>query len=265
MLDDTIISRAIIETYYREFLDHLETDAAIVGAGPAGLTCAYYLAGRGLKVTLYEKLLRTGGGMPGGGMMFNQIVVQAEALPILKEFGIRFREYRDGYYTADSLEATARLTAGAIQAGAKIFNLIGAEDLYLREGRVCGLVLNWGAVRSAGLHVDPLTIRSRAVVDTTGHEAVLCRLLAEKNGGGLRTASGGVVGEGPMWADKGERLIMANTGEIFPGLYIAGMTVNAVCGGPRMGPIFGGMLLSGRRCAELIGRDLAGKGKRKKR
>ena len=31
----------------------------------------------------------------------------------------------------------------------------------------------------------------------------------------------------------------------------AGMTANAVCGAPRMGPIFGGMLLSGRQAAEV--------------
>jgi thiamine thiazole synthase len=30
------------------------------------------------------------------------------------------------------------------------------------------------------------------------------------------------------------------------------MSANAAFGGPRMGPIFGGMLLSGRRVAELI-------------
>jgi thiamine thiazole synthase len=30
------------------------------------------------------------------------------------------------------------------------------------------------------------------------------------------------------------------------------MSANAAFGGPRMGPIFGGMLLSGRRVSELI-------------
>jgi len=30
------------------------------------------------------------------------------------------------------------------------------------------------------------------------------------------------------------------------------MSANAVFGGPRMGPIFGGMLLSGKKCAEII-------------
>jgi len=55
-----------------------------------------------------------------------------------------------------------------------------------------------------------------------------------------------------MWAEKGEEMILANTREVFPGLLVAGMTVNAVCGGPRMGPIFGGMLLSGERASQLI-------------
>lgn len=252
MLDDVVISRAIVETYFQDLLNYLENDVAIAGAGPAGLTAAYFLAKKGRKVAIFERQLRVGGGMPGGGMMFNKIVIQEEAKKILDEFGIRYQKYRNGYYVADSLETISLLTSKAIQAGAKIFNLIAVEDLSLQEGKVNGLVINWSAVKTAGLHVDPITIRAKAVVDATGHDAVLCRLLVDKGKVTLRTPTGKVAGEGPMWAEKGEEMIIANTGEVFPGLFIAGMTVNAVCGGPRMGPIFGGMLLSGERLSLLI-------------
>jgi len=43
-----------------------------------------------------------------------------------------------------------------------------------------------------------------------------------------------------------------NTKEVYPGLFVAGMGANAVYGAPRMGPIFGGMLLSGEKAAKLI-------------
>jgi thiamine thiazole synthase len=41
-------------------------------------------------------------------------------------------------------------------------------------------------------------------------------------------------------------------------MYAAGMVCNAIYGAPRMGPIFGGMLLSGRKVAQLIADDLGG-------
>ena len=54
-----------------------------------------------------------------------------------------------------------------------------------------------------------------------------------------------------MWAEKGEAEIVENTKEVYPGLLVAGMAANAAYGSPRMGAIFGGMLLSGKRAAEL--------------
>ena len=190
--------------------------------------------------------------MWGGGMMFSRIVVQAEAKGILDEFGITAQEYQKGYYIADSVEAVSTLCSQTMKAGARIFNLITVEDVMIREDdRVTGLVLNWSAVGLANLHIDPLTIRSKLVIDATGHDAEVCQIVARKIGLKLRTPTGGVAGEKPMWAEVGEKELVNNTKEVYPGLLAAGMAVNAVFGLPRMGAIFGGMFLSGKKAAEL--------------
>ncbi len=251
MLDEVTISRVITESFMKDFMEAMEVDVAIGGAGPAGMTAAYYLARGGVKTVVFEKQLRVGGGMPGGGMMFNRIVVQEEGKKLLDEFDVKTIEYKNGYYVADSLEAASTICSKAIKAGAKIFNLISVEDVMIREyDRITGLVLNWSAVPLAGLHVDPLAIRAKVVIDATGHASEICRIVVDKLGAKLRTESGKVAGEKPMWADVGEREIIENTREVYPGLIVAGMAANAVFGAPRMGPIFGGMLLSGKRAAE---------------
>jgi len=251
-MDEVIISRAIVESYMKDFMGAMEADVAVAGAGPAGLTTAYYLAKEGIKVIVFERQLRVGGGMSGGGMMFNRIVVQEEGKRILDEFEVSAKEYEKGYYVADSLEAISTICSRAIKAGAKIFNLISVEDVMVREGdRITGLVLNWSAVSWSKLHVDPLTVRCKVAVDATGHDAEVCRIVVSKIGPKLRTKTGEVMGEKSMWAERGEREILENTREVYPGLVVAGMTANAVLGSPRMGAIFGGMLLSGKKAARV--------------
>ncbi len=252
MLDEITISKAITESFMKDFLEAMEVDVAVAGAGPAGMTAAYYLSKERAKTVVFERCLRVGGGMPGGGMMFNSIVVQEEGKKLLDEFDIRTKEYADGYYIADSLETTSTICSKTIKAGAKIFNLISVEDVMIRENdRITGLVLNWSATSLAGLHVDPLVMRAKMVIDATGHASEICHIVVNKLGGKLRTKAGGVSGEKPMWAEVGEKEIINNTKEVYPGLIVAGMAANAVCGAPRMGPIFGGMLLSGKRAAEV--------------
>lgn len=65
---------------------------AIVGSGPAGLSCAYYLAADGYKVTVFEKEEK-----PGGMMMFGipsfrleKDVVEAE-IEVLRQMGVEFK------------------------------------------------------------------------------------------------------------------------------------------------------------------------------
>ncbi|MBL7197531.1 MAG: ribose 1,5-bisphosphate isomerase, partial [Candidatus Omnitrophica bacterium] len=68
----------------------------------------------------------------------------------------------------------------------------------------------------------------------------------------LRTKTGTVIGEKSMWAEAGEKQIIGNTKEVYPGLFVCGMAANAVFGSSRMGAIFGGMFLSGKRAAGII-------------
>ena len=122
-MDEIIISKAITESYTKELLEFMDVDVAIVGAGPSGLVASYYLAKTGVKTVLYERKLSVGGGMWGGGMMFNRIVFQAEAKEILDEFGVRAKEYQKDYYIADSLEAVSSFCSQTLKAGTRIFNL----------------------------------------------------------------------------------------------------------------------------------------------
>jgi len=248
-LDDIKISRAIIDSYQKKLIAALDVDVAIVGAGPAGMACAYYLARAGKDVVIFERKLSVGGGMWGGGIMFNEIVLQEKARKILDEFGIHSRIYEPGYYLADSIESVSTICSKTVKAGVKIFNLLSAEDVMIRKNRICGLVLNWTAVEIANLHVDPITMRAKFVVDATGHAAEVVRIAERKSGLKLKTKTGKLMGEQSMWAEVGEETIVRNSKEVAPGLYTCGMCANAVFGGPRMGPIFGGMLLSGQKVA----------------
>jgi len=119
-------------------------------------------------------------GMWGGGMMFNEIVVQKAALSILEEFGIRCHKYQENYYTSDSVEAISSITAGAMKAGLTIFNCMSMEDVMMRTDKVIGLVLNWSPVQMAGLHIDPLTVKSSFVIDATGHATEVVRVVHQK-------------------------------------------------------------------------------------
>jgi len=255
-LDETTISRAIIDRFTEKLKDALSVDVVIVGGGPAGLMAAYLLAQKKKKVVLFERKLSIGGGMWGGGMMFNEIVVQEEGKRILDQLGIGCTPYQEGYYTADSVETVSTLCSQASKAGAKIFNLMSVEDVMVRKDRVTGVVINWTAVEMAHLHVDPLCVESRYVVDATGHATEVVKVIERKVGSHLFTETGRVVGEKSLWADVAEEATLENSREVYPGVFVAGMSSNATFGNYRMGPIFGGMLLSGEKVAELILKEL---------
>ncbi len=242
---ETNISKVIIAEYCKRLSEHLENDVVIVGGGPAGLAASYYLAKAKVKTTIVEKKLSIGGGIWGGAAGYN--VVTFEDKDILDEIGVTTKK-QGRLYIADAIEFAAGLAYAAKKAGAEIFNLLEAEDIVLKQETVKGVVVNSASARTLGLHVDPFCICAKYTIDATGHPAELVGMLKERMPQRFPEA----LQEYFMNVEASEAGVVEKTGEVFPGLCVAGMAVCDVYNLPRMGPIFGGMLKSGKKVAELI-------------
>lgn len=241
------VTRAIISGFASQFNEYVESDVIIVGAGPSGLMAGKELAGKGLKVLIIERNNYLGGGFWIGGYLMNKVTVRSPAEKILEELGVPFTKYTEGLYIADGPHACSKLIAAACDAGVKFANMTVFDDVVLREGnRVAGVVVNWTPVSALPREitcVDPIALESALVIDATGHDAFVVKKLEER--GILKTG-----GMGGMWVDVSEDLIVEHTGEVHPGLIVCGMAVSTTYALPRMGPTFGGMLLSGKKAAE---------------
>ena len=242
---ETDISRAILEEYNRRLLEHLENDVVIVGGGPAGLAAGYYLAAAGIKTVVLEKKLSIGGGIWGGAAGYNVIAV--EDRDIIDEFDITAKK-KNGLYLTDTIEFATALAYKAKKAGTEIFNLTEAEDIILKKDAIKGIVVNSTAIKMGRLHVDPFCISSKYLVDATGHPAEIVGMLKARKPELFPKE----IKESFMDVETSEAGVVEKTGEVYPRLYVTGMSVCAVYNLPRMGPIFGGMLESGRKVAALI-------------
>ncbi len=72
--------------------DHWDDKIAIIGAGPAGMSCAFYLAQKGYKPTVFEKHEKPGGMLTYGIPSFKleKDVIEAE-IDIMREMGVEIK------------------------------------------------------------------------------------------------------------------------------------------------------------------------------
>ncbi len=246
-IDEKHVTRAIVENFMNEFLDCIETDVIIIGGGPSGLVAGKDLAANGVKVVIIEANNYLGGGFWIGGYLMNKLTVRSPAESVLDEIGVPYIEAQEGLVVADGPHACSKLIAAACDAGVKIINMTKFDDVVIREGRVGGAVINWtpvGALPRAITCVDPVAIESKLIIDATGHDAVVLKSMEDR--GMIKTE-----GFDAMWVSKSEDALVEKTGEVYPGVLVCGMAAATMYGLPRMGPTFGGMLLSGKKVAEV--------------
>lgn len=244
-ISEAKISRAIVDEFSGWFKEYIISDVIIIGGGPSGLIAGRELAKEGLKTLIVEANNYLGGGFWIGGYLMNTLTFRAPAESVLDELGIPYRKKEEGLFVADGPHACSKLIAAACDAGVKILNMTKFDDVVHRGGKVEGAVVNWTPVSALPRQitcVDPIALEAKVVIDATGHDACVCRVLEKRN---LLKLSN----FGPMDVQTSEDLVVERTGQIYPGLIATGMAVSTAYGIPRMGPTFGGMLLSGKKAA----------------
>ena len=135
-----------------------EEKIAIIGGGPAGLSCAYYLAEKGYRPTVFEKEKQPGGMLMHGIPEFRleKDVIEAE-IDVLRALGVEFHcgvevgrdvtipELREqgykGFYVAIGLQSGGRLgvpgeDAEGVKAGIELMREVNLKGKKSLSGRV---------------------------------------------------------------------------------------------------------------------------------
>lgn len=252
------VTKTIVNEFMDDFLNNiLDSDVVVVGSGPCGAAAAKYCAEKGLKTVMIERNLYAGGGMWQGGYLMPKNTVGAPANRILEECGVNLKDAGNGLYVCDSFEMVSKMLSSACDAGVKLLNSTNVDDIILKEDHVDGVVIQWFPAKHMPPFMtcmDPIAIRSKVVIDATGHDSVLVKRLNEQRPHDVPKPKGC----GSLWVDEAEKQTVELTHEIYPGLIVAGMSATSTYGAPRMGPIFGGMLLAGKKAAELAYEKIMG-------
>lgn len=83
-IKESIVSREMTRRYMTDMVTHADTDVVIVGAGSAGLTCAYELSKNpAINIAIVEQSVSPGGGAWLGGQLFSAMVRNYDKFPHL--------------------------------------------------------------------------------------------------------------------------------------------------------------------------------------
>lgn len=256
-IKEATVSRAMTSRYFKDLHDYAECDIIVVGAGSAGLACAYELSKHPeLKIAIIEQGVAPGGGAWLGGQLFSAMVIRKPAHEFLDELAIPYDDEGDHVVVKHAALVTSTLLSKVLAApNIKLFNATAAEDLIVRDDpivgrKVAGAVTNWTLVslnHDTQMCMDPNVLECKVMVSSTGHDGPMGASGVKRlQKLGMVT---GVPGMAALDMNAAEGAVVSHTREVVPGMVICGMEVAEVDGCPRMGPTFGAMFISGRKAA----------------
>ncbi|WMV39852.1 hypothetical protein MTR67_033237 [Solanum verrucosum] len=258
-IKESIVAREMTRRYMTDMITYADTDVVIVGAGSAGLSCAYELSKNpDVQVAILEQSVSPGGGAWLGGQLFSAMVVRKPAHLFLNELGIDYDE-QDHYVVIKhaALFTSTIMSKLLARPNVKLFNAVATEDLIVKNGRVGGVVTNWSLVsqnHDTQSCMDPNVMEAKVVVSSCGHDGPMGAT------GVKRLRSIGMINSVPgmkaLDMNAAEDAIVRLTREVVPGMIVTGMEVAEIDGAPRMGPTFGAMMISGQKAAHLALRAL---------
>jgi len=257
-IEEAQVSRAMIKRYFNQMYERAVSDVVIIGAGSAGLSCAYHLAKSrpDLKITIIEAGVAPGGGAWLGGQLMTPMVVRKPADRFLTEIGVPYED--EGAFVVvkhAALFTSTVLSRVLAMPNVVLMNATAVEDLIVREDyagrqRVAGVVTNWTLValnHDTQSCMDPNVITAPVVITATGHDGPMGAFSAKRLVSmGLLKELGNMRG---LDMNRAEPAIVNGTREVAPGLIMTGMELSEHDGSNRMGPTFGAMMASGIKAA----------------
>nr|CAD1841099.1 unnamed protein product [Ananas comosus var. bracteatus] len=256
---ESIVSREMTRRYMTDMITYADTDVVVVGAGSAGLSCAYELSkDPSVSVAIVEQSVSPGGGAWLGGQLFSPMVVRKPAHLFLDEVGVEYDECENYVVVKHAALFTSTIMSRVLaRANVKLFNAVAAEDLIVRGGRVAGVVTNWALVsmnHDTQSCMDPNVMEAKVVVSSCGHDGPFGATGVKR----LRDIGmiDAVPGMRALDMNAAEDAIVRLTREVVPGMIVTGMEVAEIDASPRMGPTFGAMMISGQKAAHLALRAL---------
>ncbi|PSC68848.1 thiazole biosynthetic enzyme [Micractinium conductrix] len=253
------ISRAMTRRYFKSLDEHAEVDVCIVGAGSAGLACAYELSKYpDVRVAIIEQGVAPGGGAWLGGQLFSAMCIRKPADKLLQELGVPYEDEGSFVVVKHAALMTSTLLSKVLAApNVTMFNATAAEDLIVKEDeegvrRVAGVVTNWTLVslnHDTQSCMDPNVVEAKVVVSSCGHDGPMGAA------GVKRLKKLGMIpnslGMGALDMNTAEDAVVDRSREVVPGMITCGMETAELESSPRMGPTFGAMFISGQKAAHV--------------